>query len=188
MTRSKVVALVGVLSALGGAVAGAVAATIAAVVLPHASGLGIGVLWAPLSAAQIALIVAQNALFAGAAGSVLGTVVAFGALRRVPLGKLLLCTNAGLAAGSTASWLGGPWAFRNFTLLGVIGFSAGAVLARVLSRGSSSSSSRLSSASASAATLTSESQGVNQLPAARVDLSTPTDRMRDHVRRNAPEQ
>src|SRR5262252_2508506 len=106
MTRSKVVVLVGGLSALGGAVAGAVAATIAAVVLiPRAEYTA--------SAAQIALVVAQNALFAGVAGSVLGTIVAFGALRRVPLGKLLLCTNTGLAAGFTASWLGGSWAYHN---------------------------------------------------------------------------
>jgi hypothetical protein len=174
MTRSKVVALVGGLSALGGAVAGAVAAMIAAVVLPHA----------PVSAAQIALIVAQNGLFAGVAGSVLGTVVAFGALRRVPLGKLLLCTNAGLAAGFTASWLGGPWAYHNFGLLGLIGFSGGAILARVLSRGSASSSSRLASHSV----LASESQGLNRIPAAPVDLRTPTDRTAERVRRNAPEQ
>ena len=135
MTRSKVVALVGGLSALGGAVAGAVAASIAAVAAVFAWGE------LPVSAAQIALIVAQNALFAGVAGSVLGTVVAFGALRRVPLGKLLLCTNTGLAAGFTASWLGGSWAYHNFSLLGLMGFCAGAVLARVLSRGSTSSSS-----------------------------------------------
>jgi len=134
MTRSKVVALVGGLSALGGAIAGALAATIAAIVLtPNAEY--------PVSAALIALIVAQNAIFAGVAGCVLGTVVAFGALRRVPLGKLLLCTNTGLAAGFTASWLGGSWAYHNFSLLGLMGFCAGAVLARVLSRGSTSSSS-----------------------------------------------
>jgi len=171
MNRSKVVALVGGLSALGGAVAGAVAATIAFIVSKPDT---------PVSAAQIALIVAENGLFAGVAGFVLGTVVAFGALRRVPLGKLLLCTNAGLAAGFTASWLGGPWAYHNFSLLGLIGFSAGAVLARVLARGSSS-------ASASAgATIASKSQGFDQLPAAPVDLSTPTDRTPDRVRRNAP--
>src|SRR5215510_1885651 len=106
MTRSKAVALVGGLSALGGAIAGALAATIAAIVLtPNAEY--------PVSAALIALIVAQNAIFAGVAGCVLGTVVAFGALRRVPLGKLLLCTNTGLAAGFTASWLGGSWAYHN---------------------------------------------------------------------------
>src|SRR5262245_46987464 len=161
MNRSKVVALVGGLSALGGAVAGAVAATIAALVLKSDT---------PVSAAQIALIVAENGLFAGIAGSVLGTVVAFGALRRVPLGKLLLCTNVGLAAGFTASWLGGPWAYHNFGLLGLIGFSAGAVLARVFSRGSSSSSSGQPSDSASAIAA---ERGLNQLSAAPVDLSTP---------------
>src|SRR5262245_48306776 len=135
MTRSKVVALVGGLSALGGAIAGAVAASIAAVAAVFAWGK------LPVSAAQIALIVAQNALFAGVAGCVLGTVVAFGALRRVPLGKLLLCTNAGLAAGFTASWFAGPGAWNNFGLFGLIGFSAGAALARVLSRGTPSSTS-----------------------------------------------
>lgn len=174
MTRSKVVALVGGLSALGGAIAGAVAATIALFVLRPTS----------VSAAQIALVVAQNGLFAGVVGSVLGTAVAFGALRRVPLGKLLLWTNAGLAAGFTASWLAGPGAYNNFSLLGLIGFSGGAVLARVLSRGSPSSSSRQSPDSV----LASESQGLNQLPAAPVDLSTPKDRTADRVRRNAPEQ
>src|SRR5262245_1708310 len=106
------------------------------------------------------------ALFAGVAGSVLGTVVAFGALRRVPLGKLLLCTNAGLAAGFTSGWFGGLWGYNNFSVLGLIGFSAGAVLARVLSRGSPSPSSRLASHSAPAnTTIASESHGLNELPA-----------------------
>jgi hypothetical protein len=159
---------------VGGAVAGAVAAVIALFILRPT----------PVSAAQIALIVAQNGLFAGVAGSVLGTAVAFGALRRVPLGKLLLCTNVGLAAGFTASWLGGPGAYNNFSLLGLIGFSAGAVLSRVLSRGSPSSSSRVSPDSI----LASESQGRNHLPDSPVDLGTPKDRTADRVRRNAPEQ
>jgi len=175
MTRSKVVALVGGLSAVGGAVAGAVAATIAAVFLRGTS---------PVSAAQIALIVAQNGLFAGIFGSVLGTVVAFGALRKVPLGKLFLCTNAGLAAGFTASWLGGPWAYHNFGLLGLIGFSGGAIVARAFSRGSPSSSSRPRSDSA----LASESSGLNELSAAPVDLGTSTDRAAERVRRKAPEK
>ena len=175
MTRLKVVALVGGLSALGGAVAGAVAATIATV----AAILVLGEM--PVSAAKIALIVAQNALFAGVAGSVLGTVVAFGALRRVPLGKLLLYTNAGLAAGFTASWFGGLWGYNNFSVLGLIGFSAGAVLARVLSRGSPSSSS-------ANATIASEAQALNGLPAVPVDLSAQSDRVADRVRRNSPEQ
>src|SRR5262245_1708309 len=59
MTRSKVVALVGGLSALGGAVAGAVAATIATV----AAVLVLGEM--PVSAARIAVIVAQNGALRG---------------------------------------------------------------------------------------------------------------------------
>jgi len=125
MTRSKVVALVGVLSAIGGAVAGAVSALIAVTFLTPS---------APLSAGQIALTVVENGAVGGVAGLVLGTIVAFGALRRVPLGKLILSTNLGLAAGLTASWLGGPWAYHNFGLLGFIGFSAGAIVARAFSR------------------------------------------------------
>jgi len=127
MTRSKVVALVGGLSAVGGAVAGAISALIA-ITVSRPSG--------PVSAAQIALTVAENGVVGGVAGCLLGTIVAFGALRRVPLGTLILSTNVGLAAGLTASWLGGPWASHHFGLLGFAGFSAGAVVARVFSRGS----------------------------------------------------
>lgn len=125
--RGIAVAIVGGLSALGGAVAGGVAALIGAAVLTPTE---------PTSAAQVALMAVEYGLAAGVAGSVLGTLVAFSALRRVALGRLLLCTNVGLAAGLTASWLGGPWAWHHMAFLGFVGFSAGAFLARVVSRGS----------------------------------------------------
>jgi hypothetical protein len=124
--RVRVVAIVGVLSALGGALAGGVAALIAAAVLTPTE---------PMSAAQIALMAIEYGFVAGVAGSVLGTIVAFGALRRVSLGRLILYTNVGLAIGLTAGWLGGPWAWHHMTLLGFAGFSAGALLARVVARG-----------------------------------------------------
>jgi hypothetical protein len=125
--RGSAVAIVGGLSALGGAVAGGVAALIGAAVLTPTE---------PMSAAQVALMAVAYGFAAGVAGSVLGTLVAFSALRRVALGRLLLCTNVGLAAGLTASWLGGPWAWHHMAFLGFVGFSAGAFLARAVSRGS----------------------------------------------------
>ena len=126
--RGTVVAIVGGLSALGGAVAGGVAALIAAAVLTPTE---------PMSAAQIALMAVEYGVVAGLGGSVLGTIIAFGALRRVPLGRLLLCTNAGLAAGLTAGWLGGPWAWHHMGFLGFVGFSGGALVARAVDRRSS---------------------------------------------------
>src|SRR3954470_18610991 len=120
MTRSDVVAIVGGLSALGGAVAGAATALIAAAVLTPSE---------PASAGQVAMMAVGNGLVFGLAGAVLGTGTAFGALRRVPLGRLILCTNVGTALGLLAGWLGGPWAWHHFSLLGLAGFSTGAVLA-----------------------------------------------------------
>jgi hypothetical protein len=125
--RGNAVAIVGGLSALGGAVAGGVAALIGAAVLTPTE---------PVSAAQVALMAVEYGFVAGVAGSVLGTLVAFSVLRRVALGRLLLCTNVGLAAGLTAGWLGGPWAWHHMAFLGFVGFSAGALLARAVSRGS----------------------------------------------------
>ena len=122
----RVMAIVGGLSALGGAVAGGTAALIAAAVLTPSE---------PVSAAQVAMMAVEYGLVAGLAGSVLGTFVAFGALRRVPLGRFVLYTNLGLAAGLTAGWLGGPWAWHHMGLLGVLGYSGGALLARAVSRG-----------------------------------------------------
>ena len=132
--RGIAVAIVGGLSALGGAVAGGVAALIAAAVLTPSE---------PMSAAQVALMAVEYGFAAGVAGSVLGTLVAFSALRRVALGRLLLCTNVGLAAGLTAGWLGGPWAWHHMGFLGFVGFSAGAFLARAVSRGSPAPSASL---------------------------------------------
>src|SRR6187399_3098391 len=82
--RGVVVAIVLGLSALGGAVAGGVAALIAAIVLTPSE---------PMSVGRVALMAIEYGLVAGLAGAVLGTVVAFGALRRVALGRLILCTN-----------------------------------------------------------------------------------------------
>ena len=63
-------------------------------------------------------------------GTILLVLAGVWSLRRVPLGRLLLCTNVGLAAGLTARWLGGPWAWHHMGFLGFAGFSAGALLAR----------------------------------------------------------
>ncbi|MEO8032729.1 MAG: hypothetical protein ABJC74_11410 [Gemmatimonadota bacterium] len=127
-------AIVGGVSALGGAVAGGIAALIAARVLRPSE---------PVTTAQIALMVVEYGFVAGVAGSVLGTIVAFGALRRVPLGQLVLGTNAGLFAGLCAGWLGGPWAWHHMELLAFGGFGAGALVARAFSRGSPVSRSSL---------------------------------------------
>jgi hypothetical protein len=124
--RGVVVAIVGGLSAVGGAVAGAVAALIAASVLTPTE---------PVTAIRVALMAVQYGFVAGLGGGVLGTAVGFGGLRRVPLGRLLFWTNVGLAAGLTTGWVGGPWAWHHMGLLGVFGFTAGAAIARVRSRG-----------------------------------------------------
>ena len=124
--RGSVVAIVASLSSLGGAVAGGVAALIAAMVLTPSE---------PVSAAQVALMVIEYGLVAGVGGAALGTIVTFGALRRVPLGKVILITNVGLSAGLTAGWLGGPWAWHHMGFLGCVGFGAGALLALAVSRG-----------------------------------------------------
>ena len=176
--RGIVVAIVGGLSALGGAVAGGVAALIAAAVLTPSE---------PMSAAQVALMAVEYGFVAGVAGSVLGTLVAFGALRRVSLGSLLLCTNVGLAAGLTTGWLGGPWAWHHMGLLGFVGFSAGALLARAVSHGSPVPSSSLPFDSVPASgTIASEPHRVVRTPTSPVELAAPTDRIVDRVRRSAP--
>ena len=87
-----------------------------------------------MSVGQIAEMALGYGLAAGTGGAVLGTTVGFGALRRVPLGRLPLYTNLGFAAGLTAGWLGGPWAWHNLRLLGVLGFAAGAALAHLVTR------------------------------------------------------
>jgi hypothetical protein len=127
LSRGTVVAIVGGLSAVGGVIAGGLAALVGAAVLTPTE---------PLSAARIASMAAEYGVMVGVAGAVVGTIAAFGPLRRVPLGRLLLCTNVGLAVGLIASWLGGPWAWNHMGLLGGAGFTAGAVLARSVSRGS----------------------------------------------------
>ena len=121
--RGSAVVIVGGLSALGGALAGGVAMLIAVTMLTPTE---------PVTAARIAVVVVEYGLVAGIAGAVIGTLVAFGALRRVPLGRLFLCTNVGLAAGLTAGWLAGPWAWHHMALLGFVGYSAGALLARAV--------------------------------------------------------
>jgi hypothetical protein len=123
MTRSDVVAIVGGVSALSGGVAGAIAMFVAAIVLTPTE---------PVSNSQIAMMILENGLVFGLAGAVVGTLAAFGFVRRVPLGRLLLCTTAGTAVGLLAGWLGGPWAWHHFELLGLTGFASGAVLARAV--------------------------------------------------------
>ena len=176
--RANVVAIVGGLSALGGAVAGGVAALIAAAVLTPSE---------PVNAAQIVWMAIGYGFVAGLAGSVLGTIAAFGALRRVPLGRLILCTNAGLAAGLIAGWLGGPWAWHHFGALGFTGFAVGALLARVVSRGSPVPSSSLPFDSVPAVgTITSEPHGVVQIPPPPVELVAAIEPIEDRVRRSVP--
>src|SRR4051812_28181690 len=121
-SRATIVAIVGGLSAIGGVVAGGVAALIAVVVLTPSE---------PVSAAQVVLMALENGVMAGLAGGVLGTIIGFGALRRVPLGKLVFWTNVGLSAGLTAGWIGGPWAWHHMGILGLAGFVTGAFVARV---------------------------------------------------------
>jgi hypothetical protein len=179
--RGNVVAIVGGLSALGGAVAGGVAALIAAAVLTPSE---------PVGAARIALMAVEYGFVAGVAGLVLGTIAAFGALRRVPLGKLLLCTNGGLAAGLTAGWVGGPWAWHHMGFLGFVGFSAGALFARAASRSSPVPSANLPFDSVSASGgIASAPPGAVHIPSAPVELVAPTEQIVDRVRGSAsPEQ
>jgi hypothetical protein len=123
MTRADVVAIIGGLSGLSGAIAGAAAALVGAAVLTPTE---------PVTAGQIAMMATQNALVFGLAGMVVGTLAAFGFMRRVPLRRLIACTTLGTTAGLIAGWLGGPWAWHHFSLLGFVGFSTGAVLARAI--------------------------------------------------------
>lgn len=124
--RATAGAIVASLSAVGGAIAGGAAALIAAAVLTPSE---------PVSASQVAGMALGYGVGAGVAGAVLGTIVAFGALRRVPLGRLVLYTNLGMAAGLTAGWLGGPWAWHHMEWLGALGFTGGAIAAGLLTRG-----------------------------------------------------
>lgn len=176
--RASVVAIVAGLSALGGAVAGGVAALVAATVLTPSE---------PMSAARVALMAVEYGLVAGVGGSALGTIVTFGALRRVPLGIVILSTNVGLAAGLTAGWLGGPWAWHHMGFLGCIGFCAGALLALVVSRGSPvpNSSMPLDSVPASGTIASAPPRVVRPLPSPG-ELVAPTDRLVDRVRRSVP--
>jgi hypothetical protein len=176
--RGIVVAIVAGLCALGGAVAGGVAALIAAAVLTPRE---------PWSALQVVLMAIQYGFVAGLAGSVLGTIVGFGALRRVPLGRLILYPNVGLFAGITAGWLGGPWAWHHLGFLGFVGFSAGALFARAVSRGSPVPSSSLPFDSVPASgTIASEPHGVVRGLTSPVELVAPTDQIVDRVRRGVP--
>jgi hypothetical protein len=171
-------AIVGGLSALGGAVAGGVAALIAATVLTPSE---------PVSVGKVALMAIEYGLVAGLAGAVLGTVVAFGALRRVALGRLILCTNVGLAAGLTAGWLGGPWAWHHMGFLGFVGFAAGALLARAVSRAAPMPHSSLPFDSGPASgTIASEPRGAVRSPVSLVELVGSPDQAVDRVRRSIP--
>ena len=178
--RGVLVVTVAGLSALGGAVAGAVAALIAATVLTPTE---------PMSAAQIALMAVQYGFVAGVGGAVLGTTVAFGALRRVPLGRFILSTNAGLAAGLTAGWLGGPWAWHHMGFLGFVGFSAGALFAHGFSRRTRGPSSSLPLDSVPVSgTIPSRPDGVVRTLAPG-ELVVPTHRTMDQLHRGpAPDE
>ena len=123
--RAHVAAIVASFGAVGGAIAGGVAALIAAMVLTPNE---------PVSAAQIAEMALVYGVVAGVPAAVFGTLIAFGPLRRVPLGRIILGTNVGLAAGLTTGWLAGPWAWHHMELLGSLGFCAGALLVLVASR------------------------------------------------------
>lgn len=169
-------AIVGGLSALGGTVAGGAAALAAVAVLTPSE---------PVSAGQVALMVAEYGFVAGVAGAVLGTLVAFGALRRVSLGRLLLCTNGGLAAGLAAGWLGGPWAWHHMGFLGFAGFSAGALLARAFARGVPAPTPRVPFASVPVSgTIASAPHLVLGTPAPAAELPLPADSGAERVRRN----
>ncbi len=166
--RGIVVAIVAGLSALGGLVAGASAALVAATVLTPTE---------PMSAGLIALMAVEYGFVAGLGGAVLGTAIGFGALRRVPLGRLLLCTNVGLAAGLAVGWLGGPWAWHHMGFLGFVGFSGGALLARARSRGSPVPSSRLPVDSVPVTeAIAIEPHDPGRLPSASVEAGPLTDR------------
>ena len=176
--RGNVVALVGGLSALGGAVAGGVAALIAVAVLTPSE---------PISAAEVALMAVESGFVAGLAGALLGTLVAFGALRRVALGRLLLCTNVGLATGLTVGWLGGPWAWHHMGFLGFVGFSAGALLAHTVFHGGRVPRSSLAFDSDTASgMIASEPSGVDRTLTSPFELVAPSDRIAGRVRRSAP--
>jgi hypothetical protein len=168
------VAIVGGLSALGGAVAGGVAALIAATVLTPSE---------PMSVDKVALMAIEYGLVAGLAGAVLGTLVAFGALRRVALGRLILCTNVGLAAGLTAGWVGGPWAWHHMGFLGFVGFSAGALLAQTVFRRSPVPGSGLPlDAMPESATIASESHEALRMSQSPVERLVPTDTLVERIR------
>lgn len=120
------VALVAIVCAAGGAVAGAAAALLAAAVLTPTERV---------TAGDVALMTLGYGATTAVVGAGLGTAVAFGALRRVSLGRMLACGTIGTAAGLACGWLGGPWAWHHFGQLGLAGFFLGAVLARLTSRG-----------------------------------------------------
>jgi MFS family permease len=124
--RRDVVALVAIVCAIGGAVAGATAALIAALVLTPTE---------PVTAGDVALMALGYGATTAVVAAGLGTAVAFGALRRVSLRRILVCGTLGTAAGLGYGWLGGPWAWHHFGQMGVVGFLIGAVLARLTSRG-----------------------------------------------------
>jgi hypothetical protein len=128
--RDRVILLVSGVGAVGGAVAGAAAALLAALVLKPTT---------PATVSDVATMVLTYALVTGIAGAVLGTVVAFGFLRRVPLSRILIFGTSGAFLGLAAGWIGGPWAWHHFASLGITGLLAGASAARLLTRPSTAS-------------------------------------------------
>ena len=123
--RERVILLVAALGGVGGAIAGAAAALLAALVLTPT---------VPTTTSDVSAMVLTYALVTGAAGAVLGTALAFGFLRRVPLFRVLTFGTSGAFVGLAYGWIGGPWAWHHFGSLGITGLLAGASAARLLTR------------------------------------------------------
>jgi hypothetical protein len=123
--RERVILLVSGLGAVGGGVAGAAAALVAALVLKPTT---------PTTVSDVATMVLAYALVSGIAGAVLGALVSFGFLRRVPLSRIVTFGTSGAFLGLVYGWLGGPWAWHHFGSLGISGMLAGACAARLLTR------------------------------------------------------
>lgn len=121
--RERAAAVVGLLGAAGGFVAGAIGALAAVSVLTPTG---------PVSIGMKALMVLEYGLSGAFFGAVLGTAIAFAALRRVPLGRIVAFGTIGGAIGTTCGWVGGFWAWHHFTTLGVGGMVVGALASRLV--------------------------------------------------------
>ena len=120
--RERAAAIVGLLGAAGGFVAGAIGALTAVSVLTPTEPVSIG--------AKALMVLSYGALGA-LCGAVLGTATAFVALRRVPLGRIVVFGTLGGAVGTTYGWVGGFWAWHHFTALGLGGMVVGSLASRL---------------------------------------------------------